>query len=36
MNHRLVIPQNLRGSFMSALQYGHPGRDTMLRGIADI
>ena len=36
MDHRLVIPQNLRASIMSALHYGHPGRDTMLRGIADI
>ena len=35
MDHRLVIPQNLRASIMSALHYGHPGRDTMLRGIAD-
>ena len=35
MDNRLVIPQNLRASIMSALNYGHPGRDTMLRGIAD-
>ena len=36
LDNRLVIPQNLRASIMSALHYGHPGRDNMLRGIADI
>ena len=36
MDHRLVIPQNLRASIMSALHYGQPRRDTMLRAIADI
>ena len=36
IDNRIVIPQNLRATIMSALHYGHPGRDTMLRDIADI
>ena len=36
MDERLVIPSNLRASIMSSIHYGHPGRDTMLRYVADI
>ena len=36
MDQRLVIPANLRSSIMSSIHYGHPGRDTMLRYVADI
>ena len=36
MDERLVIPASLRASIMSSVHYGHPGRDTMLRYIADI
>ena len=36
MDQRLVIPANLRLSIMSSIHYGHPGRDTMLRYVADI
>ena len=33
---RLVIPQNLKKSILTAVHYGHPGRDTMLRTVAEI
>ena len=36
MDERLVIPTNLRASIMCSILYGHPGRDTMLRYVADI
>ena len=36
MDQRLLIPANLRSSIMSSIHYGHPGRDTMLRYVADI
>ena len=36
MDQRLLIPANLRSSIMSSILYGHPGRDTMLRYVADI
>ena len=36
MDQRLVIPANLRSSIMSSIHYGYPGRDTMLRYVADI
>ena len=36
MDEQLVIPTNLRASFMSSIHYGHPGRDTKLRYISDI
>ena len=36
MDERLVIPTNLRASIMSSIHYEHPGRDTMLRFVADI
>ena len=36
MDQQLVIPANLRSSIMSSIHYGHPGRDTMLRYVADI
>ena len=36
MDERLVIPTNLRASILSSIHYGHPGRDTMLRFVADI
>ena len=36
MHNRLVIPSNLRAAIMSSLHYGHPGRDVMLRNVADI
>ena len=35
-DQRLVIPANLRSSIMSSIYYGHQGRDTMLRYVADI
>ena len=35
MDNRLVIPLNLRASIMTAKRYGLPGRDTMIRGMAD-
>ena len=36
MDNRLVIPSNLRAAIMSSLHYGNPGRDVMLRNVADI
>ena len=36
MDQRLVIPANLRSSIMSSIHYGHPGRDTILRYVANI
>ena len=36
MDNRLVLPSNLRAAIMSSLHYGHPGRDVMLRNVADI
>ena len=36
MDQRLVIPANLRSSIVSSIHYGHPGRDTILRYVADI
>lgn len=35
-DERLVIPSNLRKSILSAVHYGHPGRDTMLKTVAEI
>ena len=35
-DERLVIPQSLRKSLLSAIHYGHPGRDAMLRNVSDI
>ena len=36
MDNHLVIPSNLRAAVISSLHYGHPGRDVMLRNVADI
>ena len=36
MDERLVIPTNLRASIMNSIDYGHPGKDIMLRYISDI
>ena len=36
MDNRLVIPQSMRSMIMCSLNYGHPGRDSMLAMVEDI
>ena len=36
MDERFVFPVNLRPSIMSSIDYGHPGRGTMLRYVVNI
>ena len=36
IDERLVIPEELRRPIFRSLHWGHPGRDTMLRAVADI
>ena len=36
IDKRLVIPEELRRPIFKSLHWGHPGRDTMLRAVADI
>ena len=36
IDERLVIPEELRRPIFRGLHWGHPGRDTMLRAVADI
>ena len=36
IDERLVIPEELRRPIFRSLHWGHPGRDTMLRAVADL
>ena len=36
MDHRLVIPKEMRENMLRALHFGHAGRDAMLREASDV
>ena len=36
MDHRLVIPKDLRENMLRAIHFGHAGRDAMLREASDV
>ena len=36
MDHRLVIPKDMRENMLRAIHFGHAGRDAMLREASDV